>query len=610
MPIRAVGPPRPIGLKKDKICKDHRNLCGLIDLLLCADGLSTCPPTRIGTVLGRSALVERAMPKLGSDASHSLPALQNLIKRDPASYADEFRRRWHHFQSVLALHQQNPAADSRELVTSVAFAAAVGPCYPELTVSLPSQLSALLEEQHSALDSTLRSALLQALILLRNRGMMAALELLQLCFRLFRCRDKALRAKVTAHIVADLKLVNLKRKDMALNKALQNYVITMLSDANAAAAKHSLMVMIQMYRRGIWRDAKTVNVVAGALFSPHTKLRVAALHFLLGAHDLAADAADSDEEEESARKGQRVAALRETIGKDGSSTKSLKCKKKRALKRASRSAAKASSKSSAGANANGAFAAIHLLHNPHDVAERLVSELRKSKDRFEVRARRACSIAHPTLTRLGLGGLGHPVPLPVASAGCQESEEAVVAWRARAAINGALPVGASRVNGPFRWRWARASHALEKRGSSPSLSVALSRTLSHSLALSRTLSHSLALSRSLVLSVARSRAVPPTPRRASSTAQVRLLMISLSSRLIGTHRLMLPAFYPFVMRYMQPHQRDVTTILAACVQAAHELVPPETLEPVLQTLVTHFVSDRSRPEVGKMEAGRALGRGG
>ena len=42
---------------------------------------------------------------------------------------------------------------------------------------------------------------------------------------------------------------------------------------------------------------------------------------------------------------------------------------------------------------------------------------------------------------------------------------------------------------------------------------------------------------------------------------------------------------------------QVTGILAACVQASHELVPPDLLEPVVKTLVNHFVSDKSRPEV-------------
>ena len=65
------------------------------------------------------------------------------------------------------------------------------------------------------------------------------------------------------------------------------------------------------------------------------------------------------------------------------------------------------------------------------------------------------------------------------------------------------------------------------------------------------------------------------------------MMLNLLSRLIGAHRLLVPNFYPFVQRYMQPHQKEVTSILAAAVQACHELVPPEMLEPLIKTLVTY-----------------------
>ena len=43
-------------------------------------------------------------------------------------------------------------------------------------------------------------------------------------------------------------------------------------------------------------------------------------------------------------------------------------------------------------------------------------------------------------------------------------------------------------------------------------------------------------------------------------------MMNLASRLVGTHRLMLPALYPYLQRFMQPHQKEVATVLAAAVQ--------------------------------------------
>ena len=309
-----------------------------------------------------------------ASATLTLPALQNLMKRDPLGYEDEFRRRLRHFQSILALQRESPSKDSKEMVASVSFIAHVSPCFPKLAAELPAQLAELLAEQHAALEPPLRLALFQALVLLRNRGMMPPLALLKLSFGLFRCHDKTLRERVATHIIADLKLVNLKHKDVVLNRTLQTYVITMLTDSSSLAARHSLNVMVQMYRRGIWRDAKTVNVVAGALFGPHAKLRVAALHFLLGAHDLASDAADSDEEEAASSKESRTQALRESLGKDGATSASNARKKKRALKRASKSSAKSRAGMKQG-DANGAFAAIHLLHDPHGIAEKLLSEV-------------------------------------------------------------------------------------------------------------------------------------------------------------------------------------------------------------------------------------------
>eukprot|EP00955_Chlamydomonas_euryale_P073274 361687-Chlamydomonas_euryale.AAC.5 len=43
--------------------------------------------------------------------------------------------------------------------------------------------------------------------------------------------------------------------------------------------------------------------------------------------------------------------------------------------------------------------------------------------------------------------------------------------------------------------------------------------------------------------------------------------------------------------------RAPQVVLAALVMACHEVVPPDTLQPVLRQLVDAFVHDRARPEV-------------
>ena len=45
-------------------------------------------------------------------------------------------------------------------------------------------------------------------------------------------------------------------------------------------------------------------------------------------------------------------------------------------------------------------------------------------------------------------------------------------------------------------------------------------------------------------------------------------MMAVTSRAIGVHRLLLLNFYPFLQKYIQPHQLDVTRILAILVQVS------------------------------------------
>lgn len=51
------------------------------------------------------------------------------------------------------------------------------------------------------------------------------------------------------------------------------------------------------------------------------------------------------------------------------------------------------------------------------------------------------------------------------------------------------------------------------------------------------------------------------------------------------------------MRFMQPHQRQVTRVLQFAAQASHELVPPEIIEPLIKTLVNNFVTERNSSDV-------------
>ena len=63
---------------------------------------------------------------------------------------------------------------------------------------------------------------------------------------------------------------------------MQNFMYGMLQDSSPVAAKMSLDVLIELYRKNIWNNTKTVQVIATACFSKTTRIMVAALKFFLG----------------------------------------------------------------------------------------------------------------------------------------------------------------------------------------------------------------------------------------------------------------------------------------------------------------------------------------
>ncbi|KAI8978373.1 SDA1-domain-containing protein [Pilobolus umbonatus] len=383
-----------------------------------------------------------------------LPQLQNLIKRDAKSYEAEFLQQWRHFQSTLTIFCLKPDEESKELSELVTFMSQICQCYPDITKDFPQQLMDLLKEHCIVLHPEVRKSLVQGLILLRNKGIIDNTRLLPLFFTLFKCRDKHLRELLYNHIVNDIKNSNAKVKNNKLNKTLQSFMFTMLESAksgnieeNAIAAKKSVDVCIDLYHKNVWNDAKTVNVIAEACFSPITKVSVTAVKFFLNSNE----AQDDDEEEEETPDLKKMQMANQHSKKTKSKDRKLESAKKR-VKRMAKKGEKAESFN---------FAALHLLNDPQGFAEKLYSRITHKEDRWEVR----------------------------------------------------------------------------------------------------------------------------------------LMKMNLVSRVIGIHQLIILGFYPVLIKYLQPSQRDVTMVLVCAAQASHALVPPDVLEPVVKAIANNFVTDRVSNEV-------------
>lgn len=383
----------------------------------------------------------------------NLPQLQNLIKRDADSYIEEFERQHSVYNATKTIFEQNPTVQNDQLYELVIFLAQVAHCYPKQLSTFPQELMTLLQRHGTVLNADMRMALVKSLVLLRNKNMLTPTDLLMLFFKLLRCQDKVLRIFLQDHIITDIKNINSKSKNMKLNKELQNFMFEMLKDNHAVAAKMSLDVMIDLYKKQVWNDSKTVNIITTACFSKVAKVMVAAMKFFVG-QDEENPVSDSESDEE---EGPNVKVLQMAARVNKAKKKNLRKvdKAKAALKKRAK---KKNTKSVFD------FSALNLIRDPQDLAEKLYRKLEKMNERFEVK----------------------------------------------------------------------------------------------------------------------------------------LMTMNFISRLIGVHLLYLPNFYPLVMKFLFPHQREVTKVMVYAAQAAHPQVPPEELEPVVRTLANNFVTERHSNEVMAM----------
>nr|CAG4650821.1 EOG090X030C [Simocephalus serrulatus] len=378
----------------------------------------------------------------------NLPQLQNLLKRDPASYKDEFMQQYRHYNSTRLVFEMKPDQYNKDLDDLVMFLAQVAHCFPQDLVEYPQELMDILQRHPTTLHPDMRKTFCRALILLRNKNLISPTALLTLFFQLLRCPDKELRAFLKNHIITDIKNVNSKSKNIKLNNVLQNFMFGMLKDSNVTAAKMSLDVMIELYRKNIWNDQKTVNVIATACLTKTTKIMVTALQFFMGSDEKQEDS-DSDEENEN-----------EVIKEVGMAARVNKKSRKREkqMERVKKTLKKRkTSKKAPVFN----FSAIHLVRDPQSFAEQLFKHVEGMNERFEVK----------------------------------------------------------------------------------------------------------------------------------------VMALDVISRLIGLHQLFIFNFYPYLNRFLQPHQRDVTKMLLFAAQASHELLPPDVLEPVVSAIVNNFVTERNSAEV-------------
>ncbi|KAI0561455.1 hypothetical protein FGB62_81g03 [Gracilaria domingensis] len=319
--------------------------------------------------------------------------LQERCRKDPLSYKDDFLSQRRHFDALLSAASLNPSDPNPRLAEVASFMSAVAHCYGSEGNKIATEITTFLGEYGQAMNPDLRRSLVRLLCLLRARGAADPIAVIPLFFRLLSCNDKVLRRMVHGHIVSDIKKI--QNSGHSSRKQLQSFLFNMVHDPSEVLVKRSLHVLVDLFRKRIWNDAKCANMIATACFHPAISVSIIASRFMLNSEskERSQDSDDESDDESpnmqrTTRDGHKASDMWKAYNMTGKKSTKQKKRMERIINRATRVKSSVTSNAISEKNpGHPQLEAMMLINDPQEFAERLFKDLqtRRKKESYENR---------------------------------------------------------------------------------------------------------------------------------------------------------------------------------------------------------------------------------
>ncbi|GMH85777.1 hypothetical protein TrST_g4813 [Triparma strigata] len=324
-----------------------------------------------------------------------LAQLQNLCKRDPQGYQDDYKSQLLRFNSEIKILELNPSAANPRFIELMQFITAVVSSkngYRSDSAAVAEQIMNLLNNKSTNLHSDIRLNLVKSLILMRNRAVLQPATVMTLFFSLLSVQDKALRAVVYAHIISDVKSLNKTSKDEKTNRSLQSHMHKLIESAGRPAAqskgtstlplneqgsvKRIVDIASELYRKRIWTDDRTVSLLATACVSPIQPVMVRSIKFFLCIEDV------MDDDKERADNDEWEGVNNIDFHQHSKKTKSREKQVRKQIENRKKAMKRRQNKDDSTEETNQVYPAIEQLHDPHGLASLLLKKVRSTSSKF------------------------------------------------------------------------------------------------------------------------------------------------------------------------------------------------------------------------------------
>ncbi|KAM3132275.1 hypothetical protein pb186bvf_015605 [Paramecium bursaria] len=297
--------------------------------------------------------------------------LQLQIKRSPELYAKEISQILAQFKEHLSQVLINPGFRDEKFLILSQFLSKVAVYYKTDMAFYIDDLIELINHNQDTLNPEVRKKVIFCLLRLRGKNLIEPYKMIIFLMKLFNCKDKDLRKLIYKFILKDIKQINKDSQQVLTNKKIQSFIIDVLKKSKDNISKRAIQIMIELFRKNVWKDEKAINIISQGCFNTNYKIQLLAAYFLIETTQQKLDS-DSESEEEFLQKKGKNKSVKPTKAREHRLNKQKKAQLKKQKKKLQ--------------NTSANIYPLDHIFNPQDYAERLFNQLKKQdSDKFQIK---------------------------------------------------------------------------------------------------------------------------------------------------------------------------------------------------------------------------------
>lgn len=118
-------------------------------------------------------------------------------------------------------------------------------------------------------------------MILRAKNILLPVSTIEFLLKQMRLEDKELRSMIYKYVLNDIRRMNSHHQNNKINQQIRAFISSYIPRHADKTAQKSLKLLIDLYKRNVWTDNRTVNIIAEACFGPSSRTRLMACYFLM-----------------------------------------------------------------------------------------------------------------------------------------------------------------------------------------------------------------------------------------------------------------------------------------------------------------------------------------